>query len=186
MTLYSSAFEAHSLICGQMLLTADDLKDRVRHLNARNTLNQLLSNGVIPIINENDAVSVAEIKVGDNDKLAALVSLLADADLMFLMTSVPGLLRTADDGKKTRIPHLPRVDDLAKALAIGKGSTLSTGGMATKLEAADLVSASGAISVIADGRDPATILRIIQGGDEGTLIGKALGSRAGSQRYRKQ
>lgn len=186
MALYTDVFRARGLVCGQMLLTADDLKDRVRHLNARNTLNQLLQSGVVPVINENDVVSVAEIKLGDNDKLAALVSLLADADVMFLMTSVAGLLRVNEAGVKERIPHLNKVDDAAKALAVGKGSALSTGGMATKLEAAGMVAGSGAASVIADGRDPANIVRVLRGEDVGTLIGRPLPARSGALRHRKQ
>lgn len=177
MSRYEALFARHGLVVGQVLLTADDLKNRTRHLNARNTLNNLLRHGVIPIINENDVVSVNEIKVGDNDMLAALTSILVDADLLVLLTTTNGLKRmgVSESGRKTskRIAYLERVTRDTLKLAGGKGSDLSTGGMASKLQAAALAARAGVCVVIADGRIDNTIGRLMNGDDVGTLIGAA-------------
>jgi glutamate 5-kinase len=166
MARYSQLFARAGITTGQVLLTHDDLKHRTRHLNARNTLLTLLRHRVLPIVNENDVVSVDEIKVGDNDQLAAMVAILADAELLLLMTSVEGLL----DASGQRVPHLARVSEEARGWAVGKGSALSTGGMSTKLWAAHKATLAGAAVVIADGRDPRSIRRVLQGEDAGTLV----------------
>lgn len=171
MSDYTTRFAERDLQVGQVLLTHADLQHRARHLNARNTMQALLAHGVIPIVNENDAIAVDEIKVGDNDVLAALVAILVDADLLILLTSAPGLL-----GPKGRIPHVPKLTDDIRALADGKGSALSTGGMATKLEAAHTAARVGIHAIIADGREADTLGRVCAGEDCGTLIGS--GERA--------
>lgn len=172
MALYGARFEKQHIPVGQVLLNHGDLKTRKRHLNARNTLLGLLHRGVVPIVNENDVVSVDEIRLGDNDTLAALVSVLVDADLLVLCTSVNGLRETLGDTRRTRrISHLPRVDARALALVAGKGSDLSTGGMATKLRAAETANQAGALSLIVDGRKPDALLRACAGDDIGTLVG---------------
>jgi len=166
MSDYSTLFAEHDIAVGQVLLTHEDLQHRARHLNARNTMQHLLAHRVVPIVNENDAIATDEIKVGDNDVLASLVSMLIDADLLILLTTAPGLL-----GPDGRIPHVPDLTDDIRALAVGKGSALSTGGMATKLDAAYNAAKAGVQAVIADGREPDTLERVCAGDDVGTLLG---------------
>ena len=170
MALYDKLFAAERLRIGQVLLTHDDLKDRRRHLNARTTLLNLLGHFIIPIINENDVVSVEELKFGDNDVLAALVSLLIHADLLVLLTTVDGLRAPAGAGRTRRVACLNGLTPATLALAQGKGSELSTGGMASKLRAADMVAHVGTAVVIANGRMPQIVSRIRAGADVGTLI----------------
>ncbi len=170
MSLYGERFARKGITVGQILLNHDDLKQRNRHLNARNTFLGLLRHGVVPIVNENDVVSVAEIRLGDNDHLAALVTVLVDADALLLCTSVNGLLAPDAKGRARRVPYLSRISQSELDLVFGKGSALSTGGMATKLEAASMATRAGAVAVIADGRKPDTLLRVLHGEDSGTLV----------------
>ncbi len=170
MTEYSALFAEKKCRIGQMLLTHDDLKQRKRHLNARNTLMNLLRNQIIPVINENDVVAIDEIKFGDNDMLAALVSILIPADLLVLLTTTDGLREPTGSGKTRRISQLESVSEDVLGLARGRGSDLSTGGMATKLEAAQTAANDGIPVVIADGRKAGTVGRILDGDDVGTLL----------------
>ena len=170
MAIYEELFEQEHCCIGQMLLTHADLKDRTRHLNARNTLVAMLERDIIPIINENDVVAVEEIKFGDNDLLAALVSLLVPADLLVLLTTVDGFRAPAGGGRTRRVACLNGLTDETLALARGKGSELSTGGMASKLRAADMVAQVGAPVVIANGRAPHIVSRVLAGADVGTLL----------------
>jgi len=170
MTTYDDLFSAEKCRIGQVLLTHDDLKDRRRHLNARNTMIALLRNGIIPIVNENDVVAVEEIKFGDNDLLASLVALLIEADLLILLTTVDGFQGPGKGGKMRRVPVLRDVTDQELAYAKGKGSEISTGGMASKLQAANMVAKVSAPVVIASGRKPKVLSRILKGEDTGTLI----------------
>lgn len=175
MRLYSERFEKQDLAIGQILLNHDDLKQRNRHLNARNALLGLLRKGVVPIVNENDVVSVDEIRLGDNDYLASLVSVLVDADALLLCTSVNGL-RAPLAGKRTkRVPYLPSIGPKELELVGGKGSNLSTGGMATKLGAAQMANKAGAVSLILDGRKPDSLIQAFAGRDIGTCIGHPSG-----------
>jgi glutamate 5-kinase len=155
-------FEIYGLQVGQMLLTRADVEDRRRFLNARDMLQALLEQRIVPIINENDAVATAEIKVGDNDNLSALVVLLAEADLLILLTDQPGLFtadpRTNPDAQL--IPEVQAIDDTLRGLAGGSISGLGVGGMVTKLQAADIARRVGADVVIAAGRAPEVISRI--------------------------
>lgn len=170
MMIYESLFDIYGLRVGQMLLTRADLKDRDRFLNARDMLHALLEHGIVPIINENDAVATAEIKVGDNDNLSALVVLLADADLLLLLTDQGGLY-TADprsDPQARLIPEVRTVDKALRALAGESVSGLGVGGMATKLQAADVARRAGADVVIAAGREPDVMLRVVGGERLGT------------------
>ena len=172
MARYDRLFGARRCAVGQVLLTHDGLKMRERHLNARNTLLKLLRNGIIPIVNENDAVSVEEIRFGDNDVLAALVGLLIDADALILLTTVDGLRAPA--GPRTRrVPWLGAVTPSELALVFGASNELSTGGMASKLEAAEMLAGVGGRVVIANGRSEGIVTRILAGEDTGTLIGGA-------------
>lgn len=170
MATYDKLFSAEKCKVGQILLTHDDLKDRQRHLNARNTMMNLLRNGIVPIVNENDAVAVDEIKFGDNDRLAALVALLIEADLLILLTTVDGFQAPGKGGRMRRVSLLNGVTDDELGHAKGKGSELSTGGMASKLQAANMVARVSAPVVIANGRASGTLRKVVAGQDVGTLI----------------
>ncbi|MCG9697357.1 glutamate 5-kinase [Shewanella sp. Isolate11] len=156
---WSQLFSIYGLHVGQLLLTRADLHDRERYLNARDSLNALLANGIIPIINENDAVATSEIKVGDNDNLSARAALLCDADLLILLTDQKGLFdadpRANPDAKL--IKQVVNIDDSLRSLAGGAVSGLGTGGMATKLQAADIARRAGIEVVIASGHHPKVI-----------------------------
>ncbi|NQD38154.1 glutamate 5-kinase [Permianibacter sp. IMCC34836] len=140
----------------QLLLTADDLQDRHRFVNARNTLRELLSLGCLPIINENDSVATDELKVGDNDNLAAHVAALVDADLLIIGSDIDGLYdqnpRTTPNAKKIAV--VERIDATVLAMAGGSGSAVGTGGMITKLQAAERATSRGIATVIGDARNP--------------------------------
>ncbi|MET0851197.1 MAG: glutamate 5-kinase [Candidatus Rokuibacteriota bacterium] len=167
---YEQAFGKHGLTVGQVLLTGQDISDRSRYLNARNTLLTLLHLGVVPVVNENDTVAVEEIKVGDNDNLAALVGHLIDADLVVLLTDVKGLY-TADPGRDPEARRLDTVEavtgDLQRLVYEGS-SNVSVGGMGTKLEAAAKTTTSGIPLVIASGEEPRVLQRLLRGEDLGT------------------
>lgn len=174
MAQYDEFFGARGIRIGQVLLTHADLKDRVRHLNARNTMMNLMRHRIIPIVNENDVVAVDEIKFGDNDMLAALVALLTQAELVVLLSTVNGLREPSGDGGRTRrVAHVPRLSAATLAHVGGKGSELSTGGMASKLGAAQAAADGGIPVVIGDGRKPGTLRAIVSGRDVGTLVGEA-------------
>ncbi len=170
MHVWESLFDIYGLHVGQMLLTRADVADRGRFLNARDMLAALLEHHIIPIINENDAVATAEIKVGDNDNLSALIVLLAEADLLLLLTDQPGLFtadpRTHPDAQL--IPEVREIDESLRALASGSVSGLGVGGMATKLQAADIARRAGADVIIAAGRAADVILRAANGEAVGT------------------
>jgi glutamate 5-kinase len=170
MAHYEQFFDIYGIVVGQVLLTRSDLDHRNRYLNARDTLQALLAAGITPIINENDAVSTDEIKLGDNDNLSALVANLVEADLLVLLTDQPGLF-TADprtDPAAQLIPEVERIDDSVRALAGGSRSGLGTGGMSTKLAAADLARRGGAEVVIAAGSVADVVLRVAHGERVGT------------------
>ena len=163
-------FEIYNIHVGQMLLTRADVEDRRRFLNARDTLHSLLDQRIVPIVNENDAVATAEIKVGDNDNLSALVVLLAEADLLLLLTDQPGLF-TADPRSNPDaqlIPEVRAIDKTLRDLAGSSVSGLGVGGMITKLQAADIARRAGAEVVIAAGQAPEVITRILAGEAVGT------------------
>ena len=170
MTTYDKLFAAEKRKVGQVLLTHDDLNNRQRHLNARNTMMALLRNGVVPIVNENDVVAVDEIKFGDNDRLAALVALLIEADLLILLTTVDGFQAPGKGGRVRRVSVINGVTAEELSHAKGKGSEISTGGMASKLQAANMVARVSAPVVIASGLAAGILKRILDGRDVGTLI----------------
>jgi glutamate 5-kinase len=164
MSLYQQLFGLYQVTVAQVLLTRADLANRRRYLNARNTLNALLSQRVVPIINENDTVATEEIRVGDNDNLSALVANLADADTLVLLTDQPGLF-TADPRQDPSAQLITDIDtaDIPPHLweaAGGSVSGLGIGGMTTKLQAADLARRSGTHVMIAQGNAPDILLRI--------------------------
>lgn len=169
MHLYEQIFELYGITVAQTLLTRGDLADRHRYLNARNTLLACLMHSVLPIVNENDVVAVSEIRVGDNDNLSALVANLVDADLLLILTDIDGLY-TADprrDPSATRIAVVPHITEQVYAIA-GGSNTRGTGGMLTKIQAADLATRSGADVVIACGAERDVITRVVAGEPLGT------------------
>ena len=171
LNIYNDFFSKARCIVSQVLLTHADLKNRTRYLNARNTILNLLSYDVIPIINENDVVADDEIKIGDNDVLSALVTELIDADLLIMMTTPDGLRKPLKKGKTQRISYLESVNKNALGLVMPNKQALSTGGMGSKLEAAQTAAKVGALVVIASGYQKSIINDIIAGNDVGTLIG---------------
>jgi glutamate 5-kinase len=169
---YESCFRQHDLHAAQVLLTNADLADRERYLNARATLTTLLSLRVIPIINENDTVVTDEIKFGDNDTLGALVTNLIEADVLIILTDQSGLY-TADprkDPNATLVSEALAGDAQLESMAGGTGSQIGRGGMLTKILAAKRAARSGAHTVIASGREPDVLLRLMQGESIGTLL----------------
>jgi glutamate 5-kinase len=166
MRLYEEAFGRHGLDVAQILLTHADLADRTRANNAREALAALLDAKVIPIINENDTVAVDEIKFGDNDMLASMVAPLVSADLLILLSDVPGLL----DEKGQRVAIVRNVKREALPLATQAMSAAGTGGMSSKIEAARRGMLAGASVVIGDARDARTLGAILAGEDVGTLF----------------
>ena len=172
--LYQLFFQEYGKIIGQILLTRGDFSDRRRYLNARNVCNTLLKNKIIPVINENDAVVSNELKVGDNDTLSALVSGLIDADLLIILSDVQGLYnknpQKYEDANLIEI--VGKIDDDIKKTADGEGSKFGTGGMITKIIAAEMATKIGTNMVIASGDDPKNISRIVEKENIGTLFTK--------------
>jgi glutamate 5-kinase len=159
----------------QILLTGEDVEDEERRHNFENTMSRLLELGALPIINENDTIATAEIKVGDNDTLGGIVSCCVKADLLVLLSDIEGLY-TADprkDPNATLISVVEEVTPEVEALAGGAGSSLGTGGMATKLRAAKMVTAAGCDMIIANGENPKHLYDIVDGKAVGTrFLGK--------------
>jgi glutamate 5-kinase len=170
MATYDQLFGRHRCRIAQVLLTHDDLKNRERHLNTRNTIMNLLRHDVIPIVNENDVVATEEIKFGDNDMLAALVSILVPTDLLIMLSSTDGLRAPSGGGRTRRVPHLKKITRKARELADGKADSLTTGGMSAKLDAASAAAKAGVPVVIANGRRDGVLREILEGKDAGTLI----------------
>jgi glutamate 5-kinase len=170
MSIYEKLFGEFKLAVGQVLLTHDDLQHHERHLNARNTLVTLLRRGVVPIINENDAISFTELKFGDNDKLSALVAALLPADLLIILTTVDGLIENFGKKNPRTIPVVENLDDTIAGMAGGAGSETSVGGMASKVEAAKIVVRTGIPLVIASGKKKAVLANVLGAQDEGTFF----------------
>lgn len=172
MRTWGEAFLRHGLIVAQVLLTRDDLANRRRYLNSRNTLMTLLDHQVIPIINENDTVVVDEIRFGDNDNLSALVTSLVEANLLVILSDVSGLYdrdpRT--DPTAELIPCVERINDEIIAMAGSAGTDLGTGGMATKIKAAKRATLSGIGTAIVNGRGENSLLAFFAGEEIGTLF----------------
>lgn len=172
MHIYEKLFSEYGVTVGQVLLTREDFSDRQRFLNARNTLYALMNLGVIPIINENDTVAVDEIKVGDNDTLAALVGGLVDAEMLILLSDVDGLYSCDPRQNKDAglIPEVYEVNEEIEKLAGGAGSCLGTGGMATKIQAAKIAINSGFVMVLASACERDIVRRIVAGENVGTVF----------------
>ena len=175
MLTYEQLFSRHNITVAQALLTRADLSDRAGYLNARNTLLALLELRVLCIVNENDVVAMDEIqeaKFGDNDSLSAMVANLVDADLLLLLTDTTGLY-TADPRRNSDarlIPRVEKIDAEIEQLATDTMGTFGVGGMMTKVEAAKLAVASGITVIIADGREPDIILKLVAGETIGTYF----------------
>ncbi len=170
MAVYEQLFAKHGLVVAQVLLTHEDLEHHERHLNARNTLVTLLSRGVVPIINENDAVSITELKFGDNDSLSALVASLLPADLLVILTTVDGVIENFGKANSRTISLIEQIDSTVEAMAGGTDSATAVGGMKSKIEAAKIVVRSGIPLVIASGKKPGMLARVLKGDEEGTLF----------------
>jgi glutamate 5-kinase len=183
MGVYDDLFRKNDCRIGQVLLTYDALKHRERHLNARNTLLNLIAHRIVPVINENDAISTEEIQFGDNDILAALVAILIDADALILLSTTDGLREPDGKGKTRRVSHIEEVDDAVLGLIDDKQDHLSTGGMASKLQSAQIAAHNGIPVVIANGRKTGALGRILQGQDEGTLLFPKAGNISKRKRW---
>jgi glutamate 5-kinase len=172
MQLYQESLTRYGVHTAQILLTAGDFDSRARYLNTRNTIRTLFEYGALPIINENDTVSVAEIKFGDNDHLAAMVANLLQAKLLVLLTNVDGLY-SADpraDPTAALVPTVPDIDKSVTGMAGTTKSSLGTGGMRSKLKAARVATAAGVPVVMANGSTDAVLDGIFAGGPVGTLF----------------
>ncbi len=173
MACYSEAFSSFGITVGQVLLTHDCLDDRERHLNIRNTFYSLFNHKILPIINENDVVSIREMKFGDNDFLASLVTLLVGAEVLVILTTAKGVCRWENGKLGTVISHIERIDDSIRSEAKEAGDKFSIGGMQTKVQAAHRVVSAGGIVGIISGEEPNNLLRFIQGEQVGTICGTA-------------
>jgi glutamate 5-kinase len=163
---YQAAFSAHGLTVGQVLLTADDVTRRAHYTNARRTLERLLELGIVPIVNENDTVATQEIRFGDNDRLAALVADLVGADALVLLTDVDSLYDgPPSQGGSRRVPLVETVADLDAVRIGGTGSSVGSGGMVTKVEAAGIAGAAGIPTLLTRLDD---VSGVLAGEDRGT------------------
>ncbi len=168
---YDEALQKHGYHAAQMLLTANDFRNRDRYLNVRNTLNTLFEYGVVPIINENDTVSVREIKFGDNDQLAAMVSNLLERPLLVILSVIDGLFDgDPRDPASKRISKIDHCDDSMMKYAKEIKSSRGTGGMTSKLESVRMATGVGECVVIANGTDSNVLDKILAGDDVGTLF----------------
>jgi len=183
MTTYENLFARFNLRVAQVLLTHEDLEHHERHLNARNTLVTLLKHGVIPIINENDAVSFTEIKFGDNDKLSALVAALLPADLLVILTTVDGVIENFGKANPKTISTIENIDGDVEKLAGGTSSETAVGGMASKIQAAKIAVRSGIPLVIASGKKKNVLAKITGGEDEGTIFTAQSNKLQGRKRW---
>ena len=177
MYVYDKLFSEYHHTVAQLLITADNLSNETRHANFTNTLNRLLELGAVPVINENDTVATDEIVIGDNDTLAAMVAESVEANLLVLLSDIDGLY-TADphaDPTAKFLPVVHRVDDGIRALAGVSSTDQGTGGMVTKLRAAEICLNCGCEMVIANGREPMLLYDIVEGKPVGTrFVGESV------------
>jgi glutamate 5-kinase len=172
MKMYRENFEKESMKVGQILITHEDIKNRVRCINLMNTLDMLIEMGIVPVVNENDALSFTEIRFGDNDNLSALIAQIADADLLLLLSDVEGLF-DCDPNENPRacmIPVVKKIDKDIEKTATGTGSEKSVGGMVSKLEAAKKAGLYGIPTRIVLGTKKDIILKVVEGQAIGTLF----------------
>lgn len=177
MYTYDKLFSEYNHTVAQLLMTGDDFDHADRYNNFINTMNKLLEFSALPIINENDTVSTDEIKVGDNDTLSAMVAVSVNADLLILLSDIDGLF-TSDphkDPDATLISVVSEINNEIRSLAGGEGSSLGTGGMKTKIRAAEICTAKGCDMVIANGDKPSVLYDIVDGKSVGTRFIKKVG-----------
>ncbi len=170
--LYQKFFDDYNLTVAQVLLTKDGIENSLRRKNARNTLNELVDMGIIPVVNENDTVITDEIEFGDNDTLSAAVATLIHADLLLILTNTDGVF-TADPHihhSAQKVPKVMNASDDLKDVNLEGSSKLGSGGMASKIAAAELCREHNVDVVIADGSEPATIMDVLDGKDLGTFF----------------
>ncbi len=178
---YQAAFSAHGLTVGQVLLTADDVTRRTHYTNARRTLERLLELGIVPIVNENDTVATHEIRFGDNDRLAALVSDLVGADGLVLLTDVDALYDgPPSTASSRRVPYVATPADLDGVTIGGTGSSVGSGGMVTKVEAAGIAGAAGIPTLLTRLPD---LVAALTSGDVGTVFAPAAATRGSRKRW---
>ena len=172
MDAWGKAFEPHGYRIAQILLTRDDFGDTIRTLNMRNTLFTLVDEGLIPIINENDTVSIEEIKIGDNDTLAAHSAVLWSADLLVLFSDIDGLYdkNPKDFPDAKLVEEVRDIDSTRKNVNIGAANSFGTGGIATKLDAAQIASSYGIPTILAHGGRPRCLEALASGGQSGTVF----------------
>ena len=170
--LYQKFFDEYNKTVAQVLLTRDGIENSLRRKNARNTLNQLIEMGIVPVVNENDTVITDEIEFGDNDTLSAAVATLIHADLLLILTDTDGVF-TADPHihqSARKVPKVMKASDDLKDINLEGTSKMGSGGMASKIAAAELCREHNVDVVIADGADPATIMDVLDGKDLGTFF----------------
>lgn len=169
-TAYAEAFRPHGIMTSVVLLTRRDTADRSAYLHARDTFSRLLELGVVPVVNENDTVSVEQIRFGDNDTLAALVACLVDADLMVILSDIDGLFDANPHHVSTAklIERVEKIDEGIMGVAGEAGTTVGSGGMITKIKAARVLMVAGIEMVICNGRAPGALVDIVDGGQVGT------------------
>ena len=187
MNVYEQLFDIYDLKVAQVLLTREDISDRKRYINARNTLESLLDQGVVPVVNENDTVATEEIRIGDNDNLSALVANLIEADLLVILTDQEGIYTANPEKVKDAqlIEEIsgPEIPAEVWAAAGGSRNNLGTGGMHTKLEAADVARKSGTEVVIASGSEPDVLKRLVDGEALGTHISPLVDKMESRKRF---
>ncbi|QYY36459.1 glutamate 5-kinase [Ruficoccus sp. ZRK36] len=166
--LWQHAFEPHGINVGQLLLTREDVRSRKRHLAIRDLFEEMLTEGIVPIVNENDTVSAAEIKFGDNDVLSALVASMTKSQLLIILSTAPGLVDMNGTGEI--VPVVESITAQIEAMAGGSGTVVGTGGMITKIQAARLAMRSGCGAFIGSGSDPAIITDLFAGHATGTIF----------------
>lgn len=176
MFMYDKFFGEYNHTVAQILLTYDSVDSETDRRNVQNTFGELLSMGIIPIVNENDTVATNELEghnIGDNDTLSAMVAVLTEADLLVILTDIDGLYDRdpRKDENARRIPFVPVIDESIEALAGGAGSQFGTGGMATKISAAKRSTAAGIPCCVIKGDDPANLYALFDGADMGTVFG---------------
>ncbi len=172
MFMYDKLFGEYGTTVGQLLVTRSDFEDEERHSNLSNAFQKLFEYGALPIINENDSVAVEEIVFGDNDNLSAHVATIVNADLLIILSDIDGLFTAnpREDENAVLIPVVEEINDDILAIAGSTGSSRGTGGMITKLHAAQLASAAGIDTVLMNGENPEEIYRLLDGRQVGTLI----------------
>lgn len=165
---WQQCFNPHEITVAQILLTREDLRAKHRHNAIFNTVERLLSNGIVPIVNENDAISATEIKFGDNDALSALVASVINADMLFILSNIPGLIDMEGTGEV--VSQVPKITAEIEAMAQGTTHTTSVGGMISKLSAAKIAHRAGCGVIIGSGKDPDLFQKLLTGQSVGTFF----------------